>query len=55
MEGRDGEILEWEVEDHGGDDGHSMARATGMVTAFVLKRGWKIHKCCLLEFMHPKH
>ena len=32
-EGRNGEILEWEVEDHGGDDGHSMARTTGMVTA----------------------
>ena len=32
-ESRDGDILEWEVEDHGGDDGHSMARATGMVTA----------------------
>ena len=32
-EGRGGEVLEWEVEDHGGDDGHSMARATGMVTA----------------------
>ena len=31
-EGRGGEVLEWEVEDHGGDDGHSMARATGMVT-----------------------
>lgn len=32
-EAHDGEVLEWEVEDHGGDDGHSMARATGMVTA----------------------
>ena len=32
-EARDGKVLEWEVEDHGGDDGHSMARATGMVTA----------------------
>ena len=30
---RSGEVMEWEVEDHGGDDGHSMARATGMVTA----------------------
>ena len=30
---RTGEVMEWEVEDHGGDDGHSMARATGMVTA----------------------
>ena len=33
VESRSGEVLEWEVEDHGGDDGHSMARATGMVTA----------------------
>ena len=32
-QGRNGEVLEWEVEDYGGDDGHSMARATGMVTA----------------------
>ena len=32
-QGRNGEVLEWEVEDHGGDDGHSMARATGLVTA----------------------
>ena len=21
----------------------------------VLKHGWKIHICCLLVFMHPKH
>lgn len=33
----DGDILEWVVEDHGGEDGHSMARATGMVTALCVE------------------
>lgn len=36
-EAREGEIMEWEVEDHGGEDGHSMARATGMVTALCVE------------------
>ncbi len=36
-ESHDGEVLEWEVEDHGGDDGHSMARSTGMVTALCVE------------------
>ena len=44
VEGRNGEILEWEVEDHGGDDGHSMARATGMVTA-----------CCVEAWLEDPH
>ena len=30
----------WRVQDHGGDDGHSMARATGLVTV-----------CCVEEWL----
>lgn len=36
-EGRNGETMEWEVSDHGDEDGHSMARATGMVTALCIE------------------
>ena len=39
-EGRDGTQMSWTVEDHGGDDGHSMARCTGLVTV-----------CCIEEWL----
>ena len=31
-EGLDGTDMSWTIQDHGGDDGHSMARCTGLVT-----------------------
>ena len=31
-EAHDGRSMSWIVQDHGGDDGHSMARCTGLVT-----------------------
>jgi saccharopine dehydrogenase-like NADP-dependent oxidoreductase len=34
---RKGEVMEWELEDYGGDDGHSMARSTGLVTACCIE------------------
>ena len=39
-EGMDGTRMTWTVEDHGGDDGHSMARCTGLVTV-----------CCVEEWI----
>ena len=43
-EGKDGTKMSWTVEDHGGDDGHSMARCTGLVTV-----------CCIEEWLrNPK-
>jgi len=39
-EGRDGTEMVWRVADYGGDDGSSMARTTGMVTA-----------CCVEEWL----
>ena len=39
-EGHDGRKMTWRVQDHGGDDGHSMARATGLVTV-----------CCVEEWL----
>ena len=38
-EGSDGETMEWTVQDYGGDDGHSMARTTGLVTA-ICTEAW---------------
>ena len=38
--GMDGTRVTWTVEDHGGDDGHSMARCTGLVTV-----------CCVEEWI----
>ena len=29
--------MEWTVQDYGGDDGHSMARTTGLVTAICIE------------------
>jgi len=40
-ESHDGRIMTWRVQDHGGDDGHSMARATGLVTI-----------CCVEEWLN---
>ena len=39
-EGMDGTRMTWTVEDHGGEDGHSMARCTGLVTV-----------CCVEEWI----
>ena len=39
-EGHDGRKMTWRVQDHGGDDGHSMARTTGLVTV-----------CCVEEWL----
>ena len=40
-QGRDGTSMRWTVQDHGGDDGHSMARSTGLVTV-----------CCIEEWLN---
>ncbi|HIG34209.1 MAG TPA: hypothetical protein EYQ11_04975 [Candidatus Poseidoniales archaeon] len=40
-EGHDGTKMTWQVQDHGGDDGHSMARSTGLVTV-----------CCVEEWLN---
>ena len=37
----DGTGMRWIVQDHGGDDGHSMARSTGLVTV-----------CCVEEWLN---
>ena len=39
-EGTDGKQMSWTVQDHGGEDGHSMARCTGLVTV-----------CCIEEWL----
>ncbi len=39
--GRDGTSMRWTVQDHGSDDGHSMARSTGLVTI-----------CCVEEWLN---
>ena len=39
--GRDGTSMRWTVQDHGSDDGHSMARSTGLVTT-----------CCVEEWLN---
>ncbi|MDP7002619.1 MAG: saccharopine dehydrogenase C-terminal domain-containing protein [Candidatus Thalassarchaeaceae archaeon] len=39
-EGRDGRSMTWRVQDHGSEDGHSMARCTGLVTL-----------CCIEEWL----
>ncbi len=38
--GMDGKKMTWRVQDHGADDGHSMARSTGLVTI-----------CCIEEWL----
>ena len=40
-EGEGGETMLWTVQDHGGEDGHSMARSTGLVTL-----------CCIEEWLN---
>ena len=40
-ESHDGTTMTWKVQDHGGDDGHSMARCTGLVTL-----------CCIEEWLN---
>ena len=40
-QGRDGTSMRWTVQDHGSDDGHSMARSTGLVTI-----------CCVEEWLN---
>ena len=40
-EDQNGRKMTWRVQDHGGDDGHSMARATGLVTI-----------CCVEEWLN---
>ena len=40
-QGRDGTSMRWTVQDHGSDDGHSMARSTGLVTV-----------CCVEEWLN---
>lgn len=39
-ESHDGTTMKWQLQDHGGDDGHSMARCTGLVTL-----------CCIDEWL----
>ena len=40
-ESLDGREMTWRIQDHGGDDGHSMARTTGLVTV-----------CCVEEWIN---
>ena len=47
----DGETMEWTVQDYGGDDGHSMARTTGLVTAICTEAWIEDSKEPSLEFM----
>ena len=53
-EGSDGAIMEWTVQDYGGDDGHSMARTTGLVTAICTEAWIDDSKCFLQGCMLPK-
>ncbi len=37
-ESHDGTTMRWRLQDHGGDDGHSMARCTGLVTLCCIEQ-----------------
>ena len=51
-EGLDGQKMNWLVQDHGGDDGHSMARATGLVTVCCVEE-WLKEPNMLPPGVHP--
>ena len=51
-EGHDGRKMTWWVQDHGGDDGHSMARATGLVTICCVEE-WLKNPNMLPSGVHP--
>ena len=51
-EGHDGRKMRWQVQDHGGDDGHSMARATGLVTICCVEE-WLRDPTMLPPGVHP--
>tara|TARA_B100001079_G_scaffold240604_1_gene225588 strand:+ start:82 stop:1182 length:1101 start_codon:yes stop_codon:yes gene_type:complete len=51
-EGHDGRKMTWRVQDHGGDDGHSMARATGLVTICCVEE-WLKNPNMLPSGVHP--
>ena len=52
VESEKGEVMEWNLRDDGGKDGHSMARTTGLVTS-VCAEAW-IEDSTLLSFgVHP--
>lgn len=51
-EGHDGRKMTWRVQDHGGDDGHSMARATGLVTICCVEE-WLKNPNMLPPGVHP--
>ena len=51
-EGHDGSKMTWRVQDHGGDDGHSMARATGLVTICCVEE-WLSNPNMLPPGVHP--
>ena len=51
-EGLDGQKMNWLVQDHGGDDGHSMARTTGLVTLCCIEE-WLKQPNMLPPGVHP--
>lgn len=51
-EGLDGQKMNWLVQDHGGDDGHSMARTTGLVTLCCIEE-WIKQPNMLPPGVHP--
>ena len=52
VQGRDGTSMKWTVQDHGGDDGHSMARSTGLVTICCVEE-WLNNPGMLPPGVHP--
>ena len=51
--GRDGTSMRWTVQDHGSDDGHSMARSTGLVTTCCVEE-WLNNPEMLPPGVHPR-
>ena len=51
-QGRDGTKMTWTVQDHGSDDGHSMARSTGLVTVCCVEE-WLSNPDLLPSGVHP--
>ena len=51
-EGMDGTRMTWTVEDHGGDDGYSMARCTGLVTVCCVEE-WIVDPQMIPIGVHP--
>jgi len=51
-ESLDGSKMKWQVQDHGSHDGHSMARATGLVTVCCVEE-WIMDPDMLPSGVHP--